>query len=506
MEQVHHIRQQFYGQGKSISEIAVETGFNWKTVRKYVDMEDFNSPLPQKASERRLCPKLEPYKQLIDQWLEADKQSKRKQRHTAKRTYDRLRKEAAGFDCSYRLVAEYVAVRKKELHLGKKDGYMPLVHRPGEAQADFGEADFFENGEMHTGKYLVITFPYSNAGFVQLNYGENTECLLEGLDAIFRHIGGVPTEIWFDNASTMVTDILKGGGRNLTERFIRFREHYGFESIFMNPSSGWEKGSTENKVGYSRRNFMVPTPRFIYLPDYNKKLLSDCDEDTGRDHYRFDLTIKDLFAEDQKRLLALPNTPFDLSGYGEARTNGWGKFTLNDGKHEYSVSPKYANAVVNLRFTSSLVEVLDGDFQKIVSHRRLYGDEKQRSMEWLPYLRYIAQRPRSLRNTGIYDMMPDDMKKYMDNCNNKERGKALRVLAELTDRTGFNSAMQTVSQAIMYNVTDPESLKNLYRRLYTDVPELPPMTFKTGLPTLEQMPVNLKEYDLYLVKGGVDNG
>ena len=81
-----------------------------------------------------------------------------------------------------------------------------------EAQADFGTADFYENGKLHhEAKYLVLSFPYSNGGFFQLNYGENMECLLEGLVAIFEHIGGVPTEIWFDNTRTIVTKIIKGG-------------------------------------------------------------------------------------------------------------------------------------------------------------------------------------------------------------------------------------------------------------------------------------------------------
>jgi hypothetical protein len=331
------------------------------------------------------------------------------------------------------------------------------------------------------------------------------ECLLEGLDAIFRHIGGVPAEIWFDNASTMVANIIKGGGRNLTDRFVRFIEHYGFKAVFMNPSAGWEKGSCENKVGYSRRNFMVPMPRFISLPDYNTGLLAEFDMDANRDHYRHDFTIRELFAEDKKHLKPLPRTPFDLSGAGTAHTNGWGKFTINKGRHEYSVSPKHANAAVNLRFTSSTVTVLNGDMREIVVHRRLYGDEKQQSMEWLPYLRYIAQRPRSLRNTGIYDMMPGDMRIYLDACTDTERGKVLKVLSELTDRTGFESALQTVGQAVMYQATDADSLKNLYRRLYSDVPELPHLKPQAGLPEMEQMPANLKVYDFFL-KGGISNG
>ena len=85
-------------------------------------MEDFSSPPPKPASEDSHESKLDAIKPLIDSWLEADKLAPRKQRHTAKRVFRRLQKEAAGFDCSYRLVAMYVSHKKKELHLNQKDG------------------------------------------------------------------------------------------------------------------------------------------------------------------------------------------------------------------------------------------------------------------------------------------------------------------------------------------------------------------------------------------------
>ena len=162
MDQIHHIRDMYYQQDKNISQIASETGLNRKTVSKYVDMEDFNTPSPTPASEEEHESKLDPFKPLIDEWLEADKLAPRKQRHTAKRIYRRLRDEAEGFNCSYRLVALYVAEKKEELRLKKTEGYIPLVHHPGEAQADFGFADFYENGKLHhEAKYLVLSFPFS---------------------------------------------------------------------------------------------------------------------------------------------------------------------------------------------------------------------------------------------------------------------------------------------------------------------------------------------------------
>lgn len=508
MDQIHHIRQLFYEQGKNISEIAQETGLSWKTVRKYVDQTDFNQPEPEAKTESRFCPKLDPFKPLIDQWLEDDKKAPRKQRHTAKHIFRRLQKEADGFNCSYRLVCKYVLAKKEELKLKRKEGFIPLVHRPGETQGDFGQADFFESGIRHTGKYFALSFPYSNAGFIQLNYGENMECLLEALVAIFEHLGGVPSEIWFDNTTTIVTKVIRGGGRDITERFARFAEHYRFKAVFMNPASGWEKGNVENKVGYSRRNMLVPVPRFISLPDYNRKLLEECVDDMDREHYMHtDQTISDRFALDSSTLVPLPGIPFDTAGYRTARTNKWGKFTLNNGLHEYSASPAYAEETVHLKLTSAQVIVMDLDNNIIVTHRRLYGKdgEKLQSMEWLPYLKYIARKPRSLHNSGIYDMLPEQMRIYLDSCPNSERGQILRTLSELTERTGFDSALQTVNQAVEYQAVNADSLKNLYRRLFSDIPELPPMKPQPGIPGIAQMPVNLDDYDA-LLKGGVVNG
>jgi transposase len=510
MDQIHHIREMYFQQDKSISEIASETGLNRKTISKYVDMEDFNCPPPTPASVETHESKLDPFRHLIDEWLQADKLAPRKQRHTAKRVFKRLQEEAKGFNCSYRLVALYVAQKKKELRLKKKEGYLPLNHHPGEAQADFGFADFYENGKLHhEAKYLVLSFPYSNGGFLQLNYGENVECLLEGLVAMFEHIGGVPSEIWFDNTRTIVTGVIKGGGRNVTERFQRFCEHYRIKPVFMNPDAGWEKGNVENKVGYLRRNELVPVPRFNSLVEENKYLLRRCEIDMQREHYDDDddRFISELFQEDKARLLPLPSVPFDTALYTTATTDKYGKFTLDSGKHRYSASPSFCETCVNLKITSSDVIVMDKDMHKVVRHKRLYGNEHER-MDWLPYLTYIAKKPRSLRNSGIYDMMPQTMQIYMDNCETKERGRVLKVLAELTERTGFTSAVKTVNEALRLNAADPDSLQNLYRRTYADVPLLPPLENNTSIPQQKVIPFrnDLKMLDAALMKGGASNG
>ena len=123
MDQIHRIRELFYEQGKNLNEIAIIMNCDWRTIRKYVDMEDFNSPPPAPLRNEEHSSKLDPFKTQIASWMEADKLAPRKQRHTAKRIYNRLKSENQDFSCSYRLVALYVRQRKEELNLNKTTGY-----------------------------------------------------------------------------------------------------------------------------------------------------------------------------------------------------------------------------------------------------------------------------------------------------------------------------------------------------------------------------------------------
>lgn len=502
MTQQENIRKMFFKEGKNISEIERETGHDRKTIRYYINKEDWNDELP-KIEQEPSFPKLDPYKADIDSWLEDDKKAKRKQRHTAKRVYNRLGKKYGDrFDCSYRTVAGYVAMKKKEI-FGKKEGFLPLEHIPGEAQVDFGDAEFYENGKLCSGKYLNISFPYSNQGYLQLFKGENQECLFEGMKAILEHIGGVPHRMWFDNASTMVTKVLKQGERNLTEAFIRFKEHYRFEAAFCNANAGHEKGNVEGKVGYHRRNLLVPVPRFNNLQEFNKSLLLQCEEDAKREHYRKEETIATLHQADRQALLELPTAPFEACKHITVKTNGYGRFYLNNNLHEYSVSPKYPNTHVLIKVTAFDVIPLDENHREIVKHPRLYGDHKQQSMLWLPYLKQLSKRPGALKYTGIYQMLPDPIQEYLGKCTKTEKGKVLQTIAALTEKNGFEKAVETVSTALSYEATDIDSLVNLHNRLHANVVQLDPVKLPGHVPQLQRYVPDFAVYDQNLGKAGV---
>jgi transposase len=317
MEQIYRIRNLRKFEGKSLRKIAEITGFDFATVKKYVDKENFNLELRPKQQRSG---KLSPYKDVVTKWLQDDKKSPHKQRLTAKRIYDRLKELYPEFNASERTVRDFVAKLRSELEMDNQ-GSIPLDHSPGEAQVDFGDARFIENGVTYDGQYLNISFPYSNVGYTQLFKSANLECLLEGMKAIFEHIGGVPTAIWFDNMSTAVQKIKEHGERDLTKGFMRFMLHYGFNSNFCNPNSGNEKGSVEAKVGYPRRNMFVPIPEFNDLKECNQKLLNRLDNDMDRQHYKGIGLIKELFKEDKTELFKLPEVAFEVYRYEFAKAD-----------------------------------------------------------------------------------------------------------------------------------------------------------------------------------------
>ena len=121
MDKIHDIRFRFFVKGEKISQIAKALHLDWKTVQKYVDKTDFNEPAPKPALELRFCPKLDPYKPTIDKWLEEDKQAPESSGIQPRgcSMFHRLEKKVPGFNCSYRIVASYYAVKHKSFGLTK---------------------------------------------------------------------------------------------------------------------------------------------------------------------------------------------------------------------------------------------------------------------------------------------------------------------------------------------------------------------------------------------------
>lgn len=466
IEQIQMIRR-MYAEDVPISRIASTMHISRPTVYRYIKMGDFNDLAKESAkdptenAEKGKSPPEEDhsilagYKELIIGWLEADRHEILKQRHTNYRIYTRLRDEA-GFQGSRATVDNYVRQLRKEMGVFKKksdtEGYLPLEHPPGTAQVDFGKARYIENGISHFGSFCGIDFPYSNQAYIQLKPGENLECLLESLQAIFFHLGGVPREIWFDNASCITGFDSNGMRSYVSERFILFSMHYGFTYFFMNRGKGNEKGAVEKSIGTYRNNILVPVPDFESLDDYNKGLPKKCEDFIGKkNHYKKGIPIRQLAEEDRAALLPLPRSPFDTAQNRKVHTDKCGIFTLQDGLHRYSSSPGFCEEDLNIRVTSTVVEVMDDKRRLIVTHPRMYGGkgEHMERIDYIPYLEFMARKPNSFRNMPVREMMPDFLCTYMDGLSNTDRGKALEALWKLIQKgKSFRDAVDTMAASL----------------------------------------------------------
>ncbi len=495
MEQIYRIKYLHDYEGKSLRKIAEETDHHFSTVKKYATAQDFNF---EPKSPKKRAGKLDPFKPLINQWLEDDLEAKPKQRHTAQRVYNRL-KDIYGdeFNVSDRGVRKYVAKRRREMSITDQ-GYIPLKHPPGEAQADFGEAEFYERGIKYEGYYLNLSLPYSNAGYLQLFKGQNQECLLEGLKTIFEYMGCVPTFIWFDNMSTIVKAIGKDSTRDLTRGFERFMLHHRFFSNFCNPDSGHEKGNVENKVGYHRRNMLVPIPRFNDLREFNKGLLRRCDKDMQRKHYKKGRAIAEFFEMDKTAMNPLPNVPFEIYKLESAKADKYGKVRFDNGL--YSSSPSSAGQEVWVKATADEVIIMNQEYQEVVAHDRLYGRQKE-SMKWSPYLALMAKRPRALKYTEFFNQLPSPIQEFFDRCSLLEKKEALKLLARIAQEGSLEHAIDAFQEAINSDVYDQDSLWAIYTRLTSDPIEIMDIALPEKVPELKGYYPDITVYDALLGGG-----
>ena len=204
---------------------------------------------------------------MIDRILENDHRVPKKQRHTAKRIFERLRDEY-GFDGGYTIVKDYVREHRRRT----REMFVPLSHPPGQAQCDFGKAPVVIAGVQRKAHCFVLDLPHSDGCFVKAYPAETTEAFLDGHVSAFSFLGRVPRSILYDNTRLAVAKILGDGRRQRTCSFTELQSHYLFDDRFGRPGKGNDKGNVEGLVGYARRNFLVPIPSFETFDALNANL------------------------------------------------------------------------------------------------------------------------------------------------------------------------------------------------------------------------------------------
>ena len=204
------VRHFVFIEGNSRREAARVFGLSRETVSK---MCRFSLPPGYTRTKPVKKPKLGTLLPMIDAILEADGTAPSKQRHSAKRIFERLRDEH-GYAGGLTVVRDYVRVARGRL----RETFVPLAHPPGHAQVDFGEAIGVIDGVRQKIHFFCMDVPQSDAPFVKAYPAETTEALLDGHVSAFGFFGGVPLSVLYDNTTIGVAKICGVNRRGIVDR------------------------------------------------------------------------------------------------------------------------------------------------------------------------------------------------------------------------------------------------------------------------------------------------
>ena len=500
VEEVEHIRRLHFIEGKSIRQIARETGHSRKTIRQA--LADASPPIYQ-LKEPRPSPKIGPFAEQIDQWLLQDLNNPPKQHLTARRIYQLL-DDLPEFDAAESTVRRFIRLRRQLLR--PPQIFIPLAYEPAmDAQCDFGEGIIVLNGARVTAQLFCMRLCYSKRPFVMAFPTQKQEVFFEGHQMAFRFYQGVPHCIWYDNLKPAVKRILEGRNREEQAAFIAFRSHYLFESRFCTPGQAREKGLVEGLVGYSRRNFLVPLPEVGSWDELNHLLWQRCQAEDRRRLRGEKQTMGELWAVERPSLLPLPTRPYPCCSVHPVRANRFSLVTFETNR--YSVPPEYAHQKLVLKAYVWRVEIAAGE-KVIAVHPRCY-EREQDILDPFHYLPLLMTKPgafdhaKALREWRA--SWPEVYYRYRQGLEERQGQRQgtqefIRIL-ELHRSYPPERIRQALELALNYHCYSLDAVQNLLHQLTTPTPVGSPLDL-SATPELAvvQMPVpDLSHFDRLLI-------
>ncbi len=487
MDQWAKIRRQVLVEGKSKRSVLREHGMHWQTLKKILGHEE---PPGYRQEGSRKRPVIGPFLGVIESIIEADKGVHKKQRHTAKRIWDRLKEEHA-YKGGYTQVKEVVA----GIRARSKEVFVPLIHPLGEAQVDFGHADVILDGEKVKVAIFVMVLPYSDAFFVCVFPRECPEAFFEGHVRAFEFFGGVPYRIIYDNTSSAVAKILPGRERKLTQGFLRLVSYYLFEPHFCRVRRGNEKGVVENLVGFSRRNFLVPVPRVSDLELLNEDLKVLCLRDLERQLRGKERNKAKLLEEERESLLALPKQRFEGRRIEQTQASSLSlvRFDCNG----YSVPTEYAHHPVCAVGSISEVKLIVA--AKVVARHRRSWKKEGVFFEPIHYLALLERKPGALdfarplcglELPSSFGVLRRRLERDLGHSGTREYIRCLRLLEKASPK----ELEQAVEQALQIGALGADAIRLIleHRR------ERPVGLFSLdGRPHLKLVQVSLPDLSVY---------
>ena len=454
--------------GLSIRAIADKRGVHRRTVRQALA----SAVPPERKAPERHCPVMTAdLKAFIDGILLVDKEAPRKQRHSARRIWQRLTDEL-GSSAAEVTVRRYVRGRRRELGVGI-NAFVPQHHAIGaQAEVDFYEAFIDFPFGRRKAKIITVRSEFSAAS-LHIAYPSQTQsALLEGIALGLEFLGGVFVRMRFDNLTQAVARVVSGERRIEQDRFIAFRSHYLFESSFTSPGieGAHEEGGIENEVGRFRRRWLTPVLSFTSWAELNDYLRACCIRDLNRSLPGAPMTVGAAAGLERSLLKELPAERFEVCELAEPRVDQKARVSVRSVR--YSVPASLVGRKLQVRVGPMTIEV-SHQGRVVALHDRLHlrGAE---SLSLDHYLDVFLDKPGAFpgslplhqaRSRGDFPASYDTLwTRLRARASDKDGTKAMIEVLLLHRKHPVDIVRAAVDQALALGSIEPSVIEMLARQ------------------------------------------
>jgi len=506
VELYERIRKDSREEGLGIRALAAKHHVHRRNVREALA----SAVPPERKSPERESPALGPWTTIIRAWLVADREAPRKQRHTARRVWQRLVGEY-GAQVAESTVRAFVAQVNFELDNTLRVVTVPQTHGPGEeAECDFGEFMAWIDGALVKCWMFCLRLSYSGRGFHVAFCHQAQEAFFEGHVLAFEHFGSVPALVRYDNLKSAVAKVLFGRDRLENERFVALRSHYGFDSFYCLPGidGAHEKGGVEGEVGRFRRRHLVPVPRVASLAELNELIAAGDRIDDDRHIGRRAATVGEAAGAESASLRPLPDTAFDSAAILPAvKVDTKGRVCVR--QSFYSVPVSLARRTVVVRLGAQALEVI-AEGRVVARHERsLHKGTEDLVLDH--YLEILVRKPGALpgstalaqaRACGAFSaaherLWTEARRKLGDGAGTR----ALIAVLLLQRRLAAAVVIEAIDAALAVGSIDADVVAIEARRIAERRPDAPVVPIGTGSRDVRPLP-RLEGYDALLAAGG----